>query len=91
MSDEEINHLLIQRFGSMSIPGGRLRWTIYSLWKRIFWNAIVSSSHFIKRAFDVLASVVILILISPLLALVALLIKLEDGGAVTFAARRCGK
>lgn len=91
MSDEEINHLLIQRFGSMSIPGGRLRWTIYSLWKRIFWNAIVSSSHFIKRAFDVLASVVILILISPLLALVALLIKLEDGGSVTFAQRRVGK
>jgi exopolysaccharide biosynthesis polyprenyl glycosylphosphotransferase len=51
----------------------------------------VASSHFIKRLFDIIASVCILIAISPILAVIALLVKLEDGGPVIFAQRRVGK
>jgi exopolysaccharide biosynthesis polyprenyl glycosylphosphotransferase len=90
MSDQQLNHLVIERFGSMQSPVGRLRWTLYSIWKRLFWKSVVASAHFIKRLFDIVASVCILTLISPLLAAIALLVKL-DGGPVIFAQRRVGK
>ncbi len=45
---------------------------------------------FLKRAFDVLASAAALLFLSPLLALIALLIKLSDGGPVFFEQVRVG-
>lgn len=44
-----------------------------------------------KRSFDIVASLLALILLSPLFALVALLIKLEDRGPVFFAQTRVGQ
>src|SRR5947208_12300983 len=90
MSDAQINQLLIQRFGSMS-PAGRLRWTIYSVMKANMWKAAVASGHFIKRLFDIFASLIFLVALSPLLTFIALLIKLEDGGSIIFAQKRVGK
>jgi Undecaprenyl-phosphate glucose phosphotransferase len=45
---------------------------------------------YIKRMFDVAASLVGLVLLSPALALFALLIKLDDGGPVFFRQKRHG-
>lgn len=45
---------------------------------------------FLKRAFDVLASAAALLFLSPLLVLIALLIKLTDGGPVFFEQVRVG-
>jgi exopolysaccharide biosynthesis polyprenyl glycosylphosphotransferase len=91
MSDKQLNEQLIAHFGSMQSPAGRLRWYAYSVWKRLLWKAVVASSFFIKRLFDIVASVAFLIVISPLLAVIALLIKMEDGGPVIFSQRRVGK
>ncbi len=44
-----------------------------------------------QRVFDILVSVVVLIVLSPLLAAVALAVKLQDGGPVFFAGKRVGK
>jgi lipopolysaccharide/colanic/teichoic acid biosynthesis glycosyltransferase len=44
----------------------------------------------LKRAFDVLASAAALVLLSPLLVLIALLVKLSDGGPVFFGQVRVG-
>lgn len=44
-----------------------------------------------KRAFDVAAAGAGLVALSPLLLLVALLIKIEDGGPVLFVQRRLGR
>lgn len=44
-----------------------------------------------KRIFDIAASVSALVLLSPLLLIVAALIKLEDGGPVFFMQRRLGR
>lgn len=46
---------------------------------------------FIKRTFDIVVSAVALILLSPLFAVVAILIKKEDRGPVFFTANRYGK
>lgn len=45
----------------------------------------------IKRAFDLVVSLIALALLSPLLALVALAIKIEDGGKVLFIQPRSGR
>ncbi|MXO88450.1 exopolysaccharide biosynthesis polyprenyl glycosylphosphotransferase [Alteraurantiacibacter aestuarii] len=58
---------------------------------------LVSSGHLglrsraTKRAFDVISSLLGLILLSPLMLLCALAIKLEDGGPVFFMQRRMGR
>src|SRR5690606_27619570 len=44
----------------------------------------------IKRAMDLTLSSLALVLLAPLMAMVALLIKLEDGGPVLFKQRRVG-
>ena len=44
-----------------------------------------------KRLMDIVGSSVGLILLSPVFAITALLIKLEDGGPVFFASDRAGK
>ena len=46
---------------------------------------------FIKRSFDIVVSSISLILLLPLFAVVAILIKKDDGGPVFFTARRYGK
>lgn len=45
----------------------------------------------VKRVFDIAFSLVALIAISPLLALIAVLIKLDDGGPVIFRQQRVGR
>lgn len=45
----------------------------------------------LKRAFDIVISSVALTLLSPLMALIALAIKLDDGGPVFYVQNRVGK
>jgi exopolysaccharide biosynthesis polyprenyl glycosylphosphotransferase len=52
---------------------------------------ITSSSRFIKRAFDLVGSSVALALLSPLLLVIAILIKLDSPGPILFAQRRAGR
>ena len=48
------------------------------------------SLRFTKRAFDLVATTIIVVLLSPVLVLTALAIKLGDGGPVIFKQRRVG-
>jgi len=48
------------------------------------------SDFYLKRAFDVVVGSIILLCVSPILAIAALLIKIEDGGPVIFRSRRVG-
>lgn len=45
----------------------------------------------IKRIFDIVFATTAIVVLSPLLAVVALAIKLEDGGPVLFAQKRVGR
>jgi len=49
------------------------------------------STRLLKRAFDLLGSVAGLLLISPLMALIAVAIKLDSPGPVLFRQRRIGR
>jgi lipopolysaccharide/colanic/teichoic acid biosynthesis glycosyltransferase len=59
--------------------------------ERRLWQWRIPADAWAKRAFDVAFSAAVLLAISPLLALVALLIKGEDGGPVLFRQVRVGR
>lgn len=48
-------------------------------------------SYYLKRILDIVFSLLILTVLSPVLLLIALMIKLEDGGPVFFKQKRCTK
>jgi lipopolysaccharide/colanic/teichoic acid biosynthesis glycosyltransferase len=74
------NHVLGRFLLNLHVQAQRLRanWRIYG-------------SDAIKRGFDLTASFISLVLISPLFLLITLFIKIEDGGPVFFAQTRVGK
>ena len=67
--------------------GKRMRF-FYKKYSRLARN---TASRLIKRSLDVLVAVTCLTLLSPLLLLVAVLIKLTDGGPVLFWQTRLGR
>ena len=91
MSEQEINALLVERYTALQSPWGRWKLNFYTKTKRFSWRCVIFSAEFIKRFIDIIISAVALGLLSPIFALVAFLIKLEDRGPVFFAQRRVGK
>ena len=57
---------------------------------RLFREPLSDAERFIKRAFDIILSAVVLILTAPVLILVSLLIKFDSKGAVLFRQERVG-
>jgi exopolysaccharide biosynthesis polyprenyl glycosylphosphotransferase len=72
-------------------PWGRALLALHVALERRLWRLLMAGDELGKRTFDAAASFAALLLISPLWALIALLIKLEDGGPVIFAQTRVGK
>lgn len=60
-------------------------------YQRLGWRVRTTASGLLKRAFDVVASAVFLIVFSPLYLLIALLIRLEDGAPAIFKQTRVGQ
>lgn len=89
-NDEKLRRDLMQRFAKAQRPLGRLRLNLHIQWKRFTWRAVIKGSHTLKRAFDVLASLAALILLSPLFLLLIVLVEL-DGGPIIYAQRRIGR
>jgi len=82
---------MMERLEASQSFTGRSRLHFYFLWKKFSWRWMISGALFLKRTLDILASALMLILLSPLFALLALLVKIEDGGPVFFAQRRVGR
>ncbi|HWQ90038.1 MAG TPA: sugar transferase [Clostridia bacterium] len=59
--------------------------------RRLQWRLSAETPDVTKRLFDIVVSLVLLIALIPLFALVALLIKFEDGGPIFFAQSRVGQ
>ncbi|MFH0995164.1 MAG: sugar transferase [Pseudomonadota bacterium] len=73
--------------GSIHSIGKRIRY----FRKKYAWIWVVGMAKFLGRALDILISLVVLIPAIPLLILVAVSIKLTDGGQVLFSQTRVGK
>jgi lipopolysaccharide/colanic/teichoic acid biosynthesis glycosyltransferase len=89
MSDPTPHAQMAERLLAAQTPWGRFRLTLYARWKRFAWRSVVASALVIKRCVDIAGSVVALALLSPVLAVIALLVKL-DGGPVFFRQTRIG-
>lgn len=59
--------------------------------KKYSWLLVVNGAKILKRLIDIIASVILLVALSPLFLLVAILIKATDGGSVLYVANRVGK
>jgi len=55
------------------------------------WKMIVSSRESAKRLFDIIGSLLLMILLLPLFILTYIAIKMEDGGSAIFVQTRVGK
>jgi len=86
-----VNPRLVEHFSSLETRRGRWRLQCYLRMKRLLWNYLLHGSRCMKRALDWLLSLVALVLLGPVLLLVALLIKFEDGGPVIFPQTRVGR
>ena len=70
---------------------GRCLLSLHVRWQRLVWHWLVESAELGKRIFDILSSLSLIVLFGPLMLLIALLVKLEDGGEALFAQTRVGK
>jgi len=67
-------------------------WEQTCRWTTRAWSELCENAYgFSKRCFDILSAALLLVTLSPLLLLIALAIKLTDGGPVLFWQRRVGK
>ena len=82
---------VLDHFAALESPWRRRRYRLYLGWKRLMWCWLVGGTHVTKRTFDLVGSGCALIVLSPLVALIALLIKLEDGGPILFRQVRVGR
>ena len=79
----------MNRLLAAQTPWGRARLNAYVHWKRLSWLAVVNATLFLKRAFDLSASVVALLLFAPIFGVIAVMVK-RDGGPVFFRQTRIG-
>ena len=59
-------------------------------WRKLLWKLTVRSASAAKRGIDIVGSVIAIVLLTPLVLVVAILIKIEDRGPVFFKQLRHG-
>src|ERR1043165_2221115 len=91
MDKDSLTDLLSRRYSATQRPLGRLMLKLHVQQQRLRAQWLAHGTEALKRGFDILASFVLLLLFSPLLALIALAVQLEDGGPVFFSQIRVGR
>ncbi|MET0553682.1 MAG: sugar transferase [Vicinamibacteria bacterium] len=88
-SDERLRRELLRRYsgGDMTASARRLKFHL----KRGAWTAVVRGAHAGKRLLDLVGAAVLLVLLAPFLALVALLVRLDSPGPILFPQTRVGR
>lgn len=82
---------LYQRYGG-GASGYRGLMRRLQFWRKKYaWIAVVGGAKLLKRAIDIVAAATMLVILSPLFLVVALCIKLTDGGPVLFWQTRVGR
>lgn len=59
--------------------------------KKYAWLLVTRLTHLVKRSMDIFVALMFLVGLSPMLGMVALMIKLTDGGPVIYTQKRVGK
>ena len=91
MTNDQFMALAIRRYGAAQTIMGRSLLNLHFQAQRIHAVWIANGAALLKRAFDIIVSFLLLVLCSPLFLLVAVLVKIEDGGPVFFTQTRVGR
>ncbi len=82
---------LLRDLASAYSPLGRCQRHLHLGLQQLFWRYLVNCSECFKRGTDIVLSALALLALSPLFAIIAALIKLEDRGPVFFSQLRVGR
>src|SRR6266478_4143717 len=91
MKDEDITSKLLRRYTVTQSSIGRCLLRLHLERQRLRAHWFAYGTSMIKRSLDITLSLLFLILLSPLFALIALLVWIEDDGPVFFAQTRVGQ
>jgi exopolysaccharide biosynthesis polyprenyl glycosylphosphotransferase len=91
MSNPDITRSLLRRYAAAQTRFGHFRLILHVQQQRLRAQWLAYGADSIKRAFDILVSLAMLILLSPLFLLIATLVWIEDGGPIFFAQTRVGR
>lgn len=80
----------VEYFAAFTTSWGRRRQLLHLSWKRLTWRIVMRGTLATKRVADLVFGLAALAGLSPVFALIAVLIKLEDRGPVFFRQVRVG-
>lgn len=82
---------MIEQLHKRYADSSSLSQSMLYLRKKYSWIFVVSGTKFLKRFLDLCLAISLLVLLSPLLLLIAILIKATDGGPILYVTNRVGK
>lgn len=89
--NDQLTRSLLRRLEVAQKPWGRLWLHAHLAQQRVRARCLNRGGDLLKRAFDILVSFTLLVLLSPVLALIGLAVWVEDGGPMFFAQTRVGR
>ena len=89
--NDHSNQCLLRRLEATQTCWGRFYLEAHMAQQKLRAQWLTYGGDTLKRAFDVLVSSILLILLTPFLLLIALAVWVEDGGSILFAQTRVGQ
>ncbi len=90
MRENVLRDRLFDRYAKGGSRFARLRSVMYYIFKRYSWHLVVKSTLIIKRCFDIILSIILILALSPVFLITAIFIKLEDRGPAIYCQQRVG-
>ena len=89
--DEDINAFVIPKVGDIILRGAKVHISGDEAFLRVRRSSLPLEQTIIKRAIDILVSLLGLVILSPVMAVTAIAIKCYDGGPVLYKQKRLTK
>lgn len=86
-TDSKVRDELLRKYSSRSIASMKVRRPL----KIISWEFVVKLSLIVKRSIDVISSLILMVLLSPVFLITSVAVFLEDHGRVFYTQKRVGK
>lgn len=91
MNNTELDALAMKRFERAGSGWGRLQFHAHVARQRLMAGWLAAGAAVLKRALDISVSFTSLVITAPFFLLIAILVKIEDGGPVFFPQIRVGR
>jgi exopolysaccharide biosynthesis polyprenyl glycosylphosphotransferase len=86
---DKLREILLKRYDNIGATSFIYQLRFHS--KRLAWNLVIRSAYLLKRLLDIVASGILILLLSPLFLTIAALIYIESPGPVLFKQTRVGR